>query len=56
LYNSFFTSIIYIDEKGLVNLGKMNIISYDSATHSYRLVGDIVGQTFHDGLSIKNKS
>ncbi len=45
-----------LDEKGRVNLGKMNIISYDSATHSYRLVGDIVGQAFHDGLSIKNKS
>lgn len=44
-----------LDEKGRVNLGKMNIISYDSATHSYRLVGDIVGQAFHDGLSIKNK-
>ena len=44
-----------LNEKGHIDLGKMNIISYDSATHSYRLLGDIVGQAFHDGLTIKNK-
>ena len=44
-----------LDDKGRVDLGKLNLISYDSATHSYRVIGDIVGQAFHDGLTIKNK-
>ena len=44
-----------LDDKGRVDLGKLNLISYDSATHDYRIIGDIVGQAFHDGLAIKNK-
>lgn len=44
-----------LDEKGRVDLGKINVISYDSATHSYRVIGDVVGRAFHDGMVIKNK-
>ena len=44
-----------LDEKGRVDLGKMQVISYDSAIHAYRILGDKVGQAFHDGLTIKNK-
>ena len=44
-----------LDDKGRVDLGKLNLISYDSATHGYRSIGNIVGQAFHDGLTIKNK-
>ena len=44
-----------LDAKGNVDLGKMNILCYDSATHSYREIGNIVGQAFHAGLEIKNK-
>ena len=44
-----------LDEKGRVDLGKLNLISYDSATHSYRVIGDIVGQAFQDGLVLKKK-
>ena len=44
-----------LDDKGRVDLGKLKLISYDSATHGYRIIGDIVGQAFHDGLAIKNK-
>lgn len=42
-----------LDENGRVDLGRMNLICYDSAKHAYRLVGDIVGQAFHDGLVLK---
>ena len=42
-----------LDDKGRVDLGKLNLISYDSATHTYRVIGDIVGQAFHDGLTLK---
>ena len=40
---------------GKVDLGKLQVISYDSAQHAYRVIGDVVGQAFHDGLTIKNK-
>ena len=42
-----------LDEKGRVDLGKLNIISYDSSTHAYRVIGEAVGQAFHDGLALK---
>ena len=38
-----------LDEQGNVDLGKLRPISYDSATHSYRVLGDIVGKAFKDG-------
>lgn len=44
-----------LNDKGQVDLSKLNLISYDSASHSYREIGSIVGQAFHDGLKIKNK-
>jgi len=42
-----------LDEKGNVDLGKLHLISYDGASHAYRIVGDKVGQAFHDGLALK---
>ena len=44
-----------LTENGKVDLGKLQAISYDSALHAYRGIGEIVGQAFHDGLAIKNK-
>lgn len=38
-----------LDEQGKVDLGKLSPISYDSASHSYRVLGDIVGKAFKDG-------
>ena len=38
-----------------VDLGKLKPISFDSASNSYRVLGDIIGKAFHDGLIIKNK-
>ena len=38
-----------LDEQGKVDLGKLRPISYDSATHSYRVLGDIVGKAVKDG-------
>jgi len=40
---------------GKVDLGKLKPISFDSASNSYRVLGDVVGKAFHDGLKIKNK-
>ena len=38
-----------LDAQGKVDLGKLSPISYDSASHSYRVLGDIVGKAFKDG-------
>lgn len=45
----------YIDEKGNVDVGKMNVIAFDMMGNHYRVLGDIVGNAFSDGLEIKNK-
>lgn len=42
-----------LDAQGKVDLGKLQPISYDSASHSYRVLGDIVGKAFKDGAKIK---
>ena len=38
-----------LDAQGNVDLGRLRPISYDSASHSYRVLGDIVGKAFKDG-------
>lgn len=43
-----------LDEHGKIDLGKLEPLSYDSASRSYRVLGGIVGRAFHDGLKIKN--
>lgn len=42
-----------LDVQGKVDLGKLQPISYDSASHSYRALGDVVGKAFNDGAKIK---
>ena len=45
------------DEKiltdGKVDLGKLKPIIFDSSMNLYRVVGEKVGQAFHDGLTLK---
>lgn len=42
-----------LDAQGKVDLGKLRPITFDSATNSYRAIGDIVGQAFKQGAVIK---
>ncbi len=44
-----------LGDGGNIDLGKLRPISYDSSAKAYRVLGDIVGNAFHDGASIKNK-
>ena len=44
-----------LNDKGEVDIGKMNLLTFDSAANVYRLVGAPVGHAFQDGLTIKNK-
>lgn len=45
------------DEKiltdGKIDLGKMQPIIYDPSTHVYRVIGEVVGHAFKDGLALK---
>ena len=43
-----------IDEKGKLDLGKAELISFDPNNNTYRLLGESVGFAFKDGLKIRN--
>lgn len=40
---------------GKIDLGKLQPIMYDASFHVYRVIGEIVGNAFRDGLAIKDK-
>ncbi len=42
-----------LDEQGNLDLGKAQIISYNSAAHDYRVLGGKVGNAFSDGRKLK---
>lgn len=43
----------FINDKGQVDLHKMQIISYDPFNHGYYVIGEKVGQAFSEGRKIK---
>ena len=43
----------YLDEKGKVDVAKLQPITFDPVYHSYLTLGEKVGQAFHDGLTLK---
>ena len=45
-----------LNAKGEVDLAKLKPLCYDSAAKKYRVLGEIAGSAFRDGLKIKNKS
>ena len=42
-----------LDDKGSVDIAKLQPIAFDSAANLYRLVGESVGKAFSDGLALK---
>ena len=42
-----------LGENGKVDVSKLRPITYDSITHHYLVLGEKVGQAFHDGLMLK---
>ena len=42
----------YLDEKGKVDVAKLQPITFDPVHHSYLVLGEKVGQAFHDGLTL----
>ena len=43
----------YLKEDGTLDVDKMELITFDSASNSYRVLGSIVGKAFSDGKLIK---
>lgn len=41
-----------LNTQGKVDLGKLSPISYDSITHTYRMLGEVVGKAFKDGRQL----
>lgn len=42
-----------LSENGKIDVVKLAPITYDSMNHQYLVLGDKVGQAFHDGLALK---
>ena len=42
-----------LGENGKVDVKKLNPITYDPMNHHYLVLGEKVGQAFHDGLALK---
>lgn len=44
-----------LNENGEPDIGKMNLLTFDSSANIYRLVGEEIGQAFKAGMVIKKK-
>ena len=44
----------YLDENGNIDVDKMEIITFDMVSNTYRVLGDVVGNAFKDGLKLKD--
>ncbi len=42
-----------LDDNGTIDIGKIEALVYDSPSHSYRVVGDVVGSAFSAGKALK---
>lgn len=42
----------YLDENGNIDVDKMEIITFDMTSNTYRVLGDVVGEAFKDGLKL----
>ena len=43
----------YLDEKGKVDVSKLQPITFDPVHHQYLVLGASAGRAFHDGLALK---
>lgn len=42
----------YLDENGNIDVDKMEIITFDMVSNTYRVLGKVIGKAFQDGLKI----
>ncbi|MBR1890494.1 MAG: flavin reductase family protein [Clostridia bacterium] len=43
----------FLDKDGNIDIDKMELITFDTTSRTYRVLGKIVGQAFKDGLKLK---
>ena len=43
----------YLDANGNIDVDKMEIIAFDMTSNTYRVLGEVVGNAFKDGLTLK---
>lgn len=43
----------YLDENGNIDVEKMEIITFDMTSNTYRVLGGVVGNAFKEGLKLK---
>lgn len=43
----------YLDENGNIDVDKMEIITFDMTSNTYRVLGGVVGNAFKDGRNLK---
>ena len=44
----------YLDKNGNIDVDKMEIITFDMVSNTYRVLGEVVGNAFEDGLKLKD--
>lgn len=44
----------YLDENGKIDIDKMEIITFNMVSNTYRVLGEVVGNAFKDGLKLKD--
>ena len=42
-----------LGKNGKIDVTKLNPLTYDTVSHTYRVLGEAVGRAFHDGLALK---
>lgn len=42
----------YLKEDGTIDIDKMELITFDMTSNTYRVLGDVVGKAFKDGLEL----
>ena len=42
----------YLKENGKIDVDKMGIIAFDMSSNTYRVLGEVVGKAFNDGLTV----
>ena len=42
-----------LGEDGKVDVSKLQPITFDPMNHKYLVLGEVVGQAFHDGMTLK---
>lgn len=42
----------YITTEGKIDIDKMELISFDMTSNTYRVIGEVVGKAFSDGLNL----